>query len=318
MAFGGSADCRANFACLGQLNTSSRYLPLLVVLVSAAVWGLFWIPLRAFQTEGLEAASATTAQFVVPLVLLVPFAIRRWTQNRATGVAQISTGLLVGAAFVLYYQSLLLTEVVRALLLFYITPVWGTLLEALVLRRKVSPFRIVALVLGVAGLYAILSSKGGLPLPQNAGDYMALLSGLVFAIGALRIRSMPEMDVFENVFSLFLYGTLFAVATSFLPIEALGTVPSWSVVLPLLPWLLAMAVFFLIPVMWGLLWGAKHVDPGRLGILFQMEAVVGIASAAVLANEPFGWPEAAATGLIISASVLDVFGGNNTDPPKVS
>ncbi len=291
---------------------------MVVVLVSAAVWGLFWIPLRAFQAQGLEAASATTAQFIVPLFLLLPFAIYRWTQNRPTGVAQISTGLLIGAAFVLYYQSLLLTEVVRALLLFYITPVWGTLLEALVLRRSVSSFRVLALILGVAGLFTILASKGGLPLPQNAGDYMALLSGLVFAIGALRIRSMPQMDVFENVFSLFLYGAVFAIATSFLPIDALGHVPSWTVVLPLLPWLIAMAVIFLIPVMWGLLWGARHVDPGRLGILFQMEAVVGIASAAVLANEPFGWPEAIATALIISASLLDVFGASQTGASKAA
>ncbi len=289
-----------------------------MVLVSAAVWGLFWIPLRAFQAEGLEAAWATNAQFIVPLILLLPFAFRRWSRKQATGVAQVSSGLLIGAAFVLYYQSLLLTEVVRALLLFYITPLWGTLLEAFVLKRRVSPFRIAALVLGISGLFTILTSKGGLPLPQNAGDYMALLSGLVFAIGALRIRSQPEMDVFENVFSLFLYGTVFAVATSFLPIDALGVAPSWAVIMPLLPWLLAMAVFFLIPVMWGLLWGAKHVDPGRLGILFQMEAVVGIASAAVLANEPFGWPEAAATALIISASVLDVVGGTKTALPESS
>ena len=93
-----------------------------------------------------------------------------------------------------------------------------------------------------------------------------------------------------------------------LPLSELGSAPSWAVAAPLLPWLLALAGLFLVPVMWGLLWGAKHVDPGRLGILFQMEAVVGIGSAAVLAGEPFGAAEAAATFLIIGASVLDVTG----------
>lgn len=284
-----------------------------MVLASAAVWGLFWIPLRWFQEQGLEPGWATLFQFILPFVLLCPFAIWRKHQNRATGVAQITSGLLVGAAFVLYYHSLLLTEVVRALLLFYITPIWGTVLEAVFLRRKVSPYRLLALVSGFAGLFVVLTSKGGLPVPQNVGDYMALLSGLVFAIGTLRIRSMPDMDVFEHVYSFFLYGSVFAAITCLLPIAALGGVPNMTTIGALLPWLLIMSVFFLIPVMWGLLWGAKHVDPGRLGILFQMEAVVGISSAAVLANEPFGWPEAVATVLIISASVLDVFGGSEPD-----
>lgn len=291
----------------------SRFVPLAVVLVCAALWGLFWIPLRAFESRGLEPAWATLAQFVLPLVLLLPFALWRKTQRQATGVAQMTSGLLVGAAFVLYYQSLLLTEVVRALLLFYITPIWGTALEAVFLRRKVSSFRIAALVCGVSGLLVVLTSKGGMPVPQNAGDYMALLSGFVFAVGAMRIRAMQQMDVFEHVFSFFLYGGLFAFAMSLLPLSELGSAPSWSVAAPLMPWLLAVAGLFLIPVMWGLLWGAKHVDPGRLGILFQMEAVVGIGSAAVLANEPFGWAEGVATCLIIGASVLDVFGSAPED-----
>ena len=298
---------------VGDGSVPSRVLPIAVVLVSAALWGLFWIPLRAFEARGLEPAWATLAQFILPLFLLLPFAAWRAARGQSTGVAQITSGLLVGAAFVLYYQSLLLTEVVRALLLFYITPIWGTALEAVFLRRKISPFRIAALVCGVSGLLVILTSKGGLPVPQNAGDYMALLSGFVFAVGALRIRAMPEMAVFEHVFSFFLYGTVFALAMFLLPLAELGGAPDWGVLARLMPWLLAVAGLFLIPVMWGLLWGAKHVDPGRLGILFQMEAVVGITSAAVLANEPFGWAEATATCLIVGASVLDVFGNRPDD-----
>ncbi|MEM8690185.1 MAG: DMT family transporter [Pseudomonadota bacterium] len=288
------------------MKPSSRLVPVAVVLMSAALWGLFWIPLRAFEARGLAPSWTTLAQFLVPFVLLVPFALRRSLGNQPTGITHVTTGLLIGAAFVLYYQSLLLTEVVRALLLFYITPIWGTALEAIVLKRKVSAFRIFALVLGVLGLLVVLTSKGGVPVPQNAGDWMALMSGFLFAVGTLRIRALPEMDVFEHVFSFFLYGGVFALAMAFLPVAGLRSAPDWAVLAPLVPWLLAMAAGFLIPVMWGLLWGAKHMDPGRLGILFQMEAVVGIASAAAWANEPFGVAEAAATVLIVSASVLDV------------
>jgi drug/metabolite transporter (DMT)-like permease len=68
------------------------------------------------------------------------------------------------------------------------------------------------------------------------------------------------------------------------------------------------AVGFLIPVMWGILWGAQHMDPGRLGILLQLEAIVGIASAALLTDEPFGLVEVLGSALVISAGIADVLG----------
>ena len=75
-----------------------------------------------------------------------------------------------------------------------------------------------------------------------------------------------------------------------------------------MPWLLLAAVGFLIPVMWGLLWGSKHIDPGRLGVLLQLEAVVGIGSAALLTDEPFGLVELLGTVLVVAAGIVDVLG----------
>jgi drug/metabolite transporter (DMT)-like permease len=68
------------------------------------------------------------------------------------------------------------------------------------------------------------------------------------------------------------------------------------------------AVGFLVPVMWGIYWGSQHVDPGRLGILLQIEAVVGIVSAALFAGEPFGVQQAVGGALVISAGVVEVLG----------
>jgi drug/metabolite transporter (DMT)-like permease len=64
--------------------------------------------------------------------------------------------------------------------------------------------------------------------------------------------------------------------------------------------------------MWGILWGARHMDPGRLGILLQLEAIVGIASAAILTDEPFGLVESLGTVLVIGAGVADILGDRRT------
>ena len=287
----------------------ARHLPILVVVIAASAWGLFWIPLRAFEEMGLAAGWATFAQFAAPFLLLLPAAVWRATRQRPTGAGEAVTGLLVGGAFALYAESLLLTEVARSLILFYVTPAWSTLLEISFMGRRLTKARALALVLGMAGLLTILGGETGIPLPRNVGDVMALLSGMVWAAGTMRVRTAPDKEIFETVFSFFLYGGAIALVLVLLPIGVESTAPTWATLEPLLPWLLLAAVGFLIPVTWGLLWGSKHMDPGRLGVLLQMEAVVGIASAALLTDEPFGWVELLGTVLVVGAGVVDVLGG---------
>ena len=78
--------------------------------------------------------------------------------------------------------------------------------------------------------------------------------------------------------------------------------------------MLLVAVGFLIPVMFGLLWGGRQLDPGRVGILLQMEVVFGILSAAALTSEPFGWIEGIGAVLVLSAALVEVLGNRRAVP----
>jgi drug/metabolite transporter (DMT)-like permease len=189
----------------------ARHGPILVVIFAASLWGLFWLPLRGFEEMGLAAGWATLSQLSTPALFLVPLALWRATGGRATGLGQPVTGLLIGGAFALYAESLLLTEVARALILFYVTPVWSTFLELTVMKRRVTGPRALALVLGLGGLFVILGGKTGIPLPRNLGDVMALLSGMLWAVGSMRIRQSPDRGTFEHLFSFFVYGSLVAL-----------------------------------------------------------------------------------------------------------
>jgi drug/metabolite transporter (DMT)-like permease len=282
--------------------------PEIVVAVAAAVWGLFWIPLREFERQGLSPGWVTISQFIAPLVLLLPFALLRAYSRKPTGIGQYGTGLLIGVAFALYCESLLLTDVVRALILFYVMPAWGTIVEVGLMGRRFTVWRGFALFLSLCGLLAILGTGGSLSLSFNIGDAMALISGIAFTLGAMRVRQAPDVPVFEQLFGFFFYGSAVAVFLALLPLADPGGTADASKIIALVPWFVVMAVGFLIPVMWGLYWGARFVDPGRLGILLQLEAVVGIGSAALFAGEPFGWREATGAGLVISAGIVEVFG----------
>ncbi len=277
-----------------------------MVAVCAAIWGLFWLPLRALEALGLDPAWVTVGQFAAPLVCLSPFVCVRLWRRQPVGANQAVTGLLIGGALALYCESLLLTDVVRALILFYVMPAWGTLVEVGFMGRRFTLWRGLALLLSMAGLVILLRVSADLEVSLNTGDAMALLSGMVYAVGAMRVRQAPEITVFEQVFAFFLFGGVFAFALSFLPIADFGVLPTVSVLKAVAPWMMLIAVVFMIPVIWGLYWGNRSVDPGRLGILLQLEAVVGIGSAAILTDEPFGWREATGALLVIGAGLIEV------------
>ncbi len=293
-----------------------RAYPEIVVLVASAAWGLFWIPLRAFERHGLGPVWATVAQFLMPLVIMTPFAAARWLRMKPTGIRQYRSGLLIGGAVALYLSSLLLTDVARALILFYAMPAWGTLLEVVVMRRRFTRWRGISLALSLLGMLVILSAGHGVSLTMNLGDLLALLSGVLFALGAMLVRQAPETSVFEQLVGFFLYGSAVALSLSLLPLAELGRPPSFDQVIALAPWLALAAAAFLVPVMWGIYWGSRNVDPGRLGILLQIEAVAGITSAALLAGEPFGAPQAIGAVLVIGAGVVEVVGSRRAPPAE--
>jgi len=291
---------------MAKLRTDGQLLPSLMLVIAAAGWGLFWIPLRKLEEAGLDAGAATLGQFLTPTMVLLPIALWLAIRGDKTGLGRWKTAIFTGGAFALYADSLLLTEVARALILFYVSPAWSTMLEVWLMKRRLNMARVVAIVLGFAGLYVILGGDGTLPIPRNAGDWMAILSGMFWAYGSTRIRMTGGASTFENVFSFFVFGTFVAAILAFLPIEAMGEMPTGAEIAEFAPWLLLITLVFLIPAMWMQLFGAARVDPGRVGILFQTEALFGIVSAAILTTEPFGWKEAVGSVLVVGSALTEV------------
>ena len=283
-----------------------KLLPELSVAIAAAAWGLFWIPLRAFNSNGLTGSWAVLAQFLIPLLILIPFALLRLIQKKPTGIGQYRTGILVGVAVSLYLESLLLTDVARSLILFYVMPTWATMLEVFVMNHPLTKSRGISLGLGLLGMTVIIFNSNTLTVSLNLGDLLALLSGILFSFGVLRVRQANETSVFEQLFAFFLFSSVASFFFTLLPVSSLGTPPASNQIRQLAPWLVLTAAGFFIPTMLVIYWGSRHVNPGRLGILLQIEAVVGLGSAALLADEPFGVRQAIGAVFVIGAGFIEV------------
>lgn len=214
-------------------------------------------------------------------------------------------GLLMGGAYAFYAASFMLTDVVRVVLLFYLAPVWGTLLEIFVLRRPLTLRRCASLLLGIGGLTVILGVGGDFALAMNAGDALALASGVVWPVGVLVVFRRADLAISDQIAA----QAAGAVAVAIL-VAAIGlaerSVPSLATIAIALPWLLFVAAALTMP-MWCLsLWASRHLTPARTTLLFMIEVCIGVGSAALLSGDPFGWREAAGTVLIISAALVEL------------
>jgi drug/metabolite transporter (DMT)-like permease len=238
------------------------------------------------------------------MALLLPVIIARWRRLIAGGISLLVTGMIIGGAFALYATALVLTDVVYTILLFYLTPVWGTLLGRIMLGERITRGRLLALILGIAGLFVILGFDRGLPLPRNIGDWMALLSGIGWAYGSLRVYRSETASAWESTTTFFAGGLLVTLGAVLIPIDV--TTPSAESLVAATPWLFLLVAVYLIPSFLVILWAASRLSPGRVGLLLMGEVVVGVISAALLTDEPFGGREIIGTILIISAGMIEV------------
>jgi len=280
--------------------TRAPWLPGAAVALSAGFWGLWWLPLRALAEAGLSGAAVNAALYGITSVVLLPWFWRRRRRLAAGGLLLLGAGGLFGAALVSWNLALILGEVVRVTLLFYLAPVWATLLALAVLREPVGGLRVVSVVLGLAGAAVLLGFAGGLPLPRFRGDWLGLAAGVLFALSVTLVRKGEAIEGFEQTLVAFGSAALLSFALLLvLPAEARAVGPA------VLAWAALAALAWLLPVTWLLLWGARFLEPGRVSLLLLFEVAVAAVSAALLAGEPFGLREAAGCLLILAAGALE-------------
>ncbi len=272
---------------------------------SGVVWGLFWIPLRALDGSGVTGAWATVLFYLVPAVLFLPIALWRWRALLAGGWGLQLTGLVTGTAVVLYADGLVYTEVIRAMLLYYMTPVWSTLLARLILKEPITAVRWLAIALGFSGMLVIFGIDVGAPLPRNVGDWMALAGGFCWAIAAVRMRGDTKSSAIEFTSLHFLLGAPVAVLIALLPLAGAHELPDAATAAAVLPWLLPTPVIVVVTGSFAAMWGASRLNPGIVGILFMTEISVGTATAAIWAGEPFGAREIVGVALITAAGLAE-------------
>ena len=271
---------------------------------SGIAWGLFWIPLRGMDSAGVTDAWATVMFYGIPLLLFSPWIIRHWQRIVGCGWQLHFIGIATGVSLAFYSSALLYTEVIRGLVLFYTTPVWSLLLARVVLGETITAARILAIAFGLAGMLVMFGVDLGYPWPRNTGDWMALIGAMGWAVAAVLLRKDDGSRSMEICSVYFFYGVIAAILLALSPMAGEIEIPDWTVIVDALTWALPVAVI-VIPGAYAAFWGAPHLNPGVVGLLFMTELSVGGITAAIWANEPLGVRELTGIGLITLAGISE-------------
>ena len=292
-----------------QLIFKSDEILSLIIVVSSCAWGLYWLPLRSIEQSGIAGSWSIVLVNACPLIILVPLIFFNLDKLKKYPKPILFAGIMIGAAFTFYANGLVQTSVIRATLLFYLSPIWSTIIGIIWLNERLTIARVISIIVALIGLILLLYDfRNQETTMLNFGDFSSILSGLFWALGASILKKWSKLPIIPLTaivyFSTTSLSILLAIIVYKAPIPSLGLIGEnfstafiWSVIV-LLP---SFCIIFRI---------SQILFPGRVGILMMSEVAVAVISAKILLPEEqmviLQWIGASA---ILLAGVVEIIFG---------
>ena len=275
----------------------------LAVCFSGIAWGLFWLPLRGLDNAGMGSFWALVTFNALPALIILPLFLVRLRQQINGGRWLFALGLTMGLTQFFYSLSVLHTEIVRAMILFYFNPVWATLMARYFLGEAITPIRWLSIAVAFTGMFIILDVDQGFPWPKNGGDWAAVVAGVAWASSVVLLRHHHN----QKPVDLFLQNYL-VTGLLLLPLLAFtgtGDAPSLSLVANQLWWVLPFIFLLAMPGVYMSMWAVPLLAPAIVTVLYMTEISAAAISSALWSGEPFGIREILGIALITVAAVLE-------------
>lgn len=278
-------------------------LALASLLAGGVVWGLIWWPLKWFAGAGLDGHAIGLSAYSLVGVVALPLIWRERAHWRAEAGYLGLIGLFFGCANMAFTAALTMGPVVRAMLLFYLLPAWGAIGGALFLRERIGPRRLLAVLLSLAGVFAIVGGAAALRQALSVADGMALAAGLCYAAAGIvnrKARAIPLASRTLVAFVGCMAVSWGALGVPGLPVPALPVLPAST-------WLL-LVLFAFVWLLGGTLlttYGVTHVPASRAAVLQVVELLVAVASSVWIGAEALGAKEWLGGALITAAALLE-------------
>jgi len=305
LSMGGKARLPANW-----LPGTAQQQGALSIALSAALWGLFWIPLRFLDEHGvtgLWAVVLVMATVSAPSTLVLILSRKLHVlKSRRTWLIGCSLGLSV----VLYFAGVIVSDVIRVVFLFYLLPIWTTLAARIIYKEPITRKRLIVIAMALSGLWLLLGGGNTLPIPSNIGDWCGLFAGITWGVSLAFIRGKEDADASGMVCTTSIGAAVMAVVVAVLLLNSgntqLASLPKVDSVAVVTAATVGFSLLILFPSLVGQIWGAQRIAAPTAALLTMTEIMMATVSAYLLIGTELNIVSIIGAATILSAVFIDI------------
>jgi drug/metabolite transporter (DMT)-like permease len=273
------------------------------LLFGAFCWGIIWYPYRLMSEAGVSGVASSFYTYALAIIFASVLLGKHWRGANKLPLSIVWLGLVAGWTNLSYVLAIIDGEVMRVMLLFYLSPIWTLILAHFWLKEKTRFTGYIAIVASLVGAFIMLydAKLGGLPLPRNMPEWLALSSGIGFSLTNVITRKSSHLTLVAKSYAIWI--GVMMVALLFVPImqtnipsPTVFTLTEWAV-MSLIALLLIAATFFV-------QYGVAKIEATRASVLFLFELVVAAIASYYLAHETMELNEWLGGSLIVIAAIF--------------
>lgn len=278
----------------------------LLILLAGCFWGSMGLFVRRLGALGFSSRQVACLRLTVGalvFVLLLLILDRRALKIRLRDLPLfLGLGLLSVLFFTFcYFRAIELMPLATAAILLYTSPIWVTLMAALVFHEPLTARKLLALGLAFLGCVLVSGLSGGsltlygLLVGLGAGVGYALYS----ILGTVALRRYPPLTVTTWTFLFAALGSWFLCSPASL-FEMMRAAPAGTLV-----WLIpGTAVLTAVIPYLAYTKGLQSTEAGRAAILATVEPVVATLLGTLVFHERLGLASVCGILLVLAAIVL--------------
>jgi drug/metabolite transporter (DMT)-like permease len=278
---------RSGYALLASLGLfwGLNWPGMKIVLSELPVWWFRSMSVTAGAVGLLAIAALSGSKArpsrseIGPLLICAAFNVLGWNLFTGYGVSQMPAG--------------------RATIIAFTMPVWAAVLSSLLLGETMTRFKIAGLVLGIAGLAALIGPDLVVFRTAPVGALFMLAAAGAWAVGTVLFKRYTWTSPVATIVGWQLLIGAIVIATGASLLEPVPDLTQLSG-----PAILALAYLFAIPMVychWAF-FTVVRIFPAAVAALGTLAVpVVGVYSSALILGEPVGWRELIALVLVCSA-----------------